>query len=72
MSDPAMDLAGLARDQGAKGYGPVRTVDALAAAIAQGIADVRAGAMAVIDVRVLPECSRAVSSSLMRNIPTRN
>ena len=35
MSDPAMDLAGLARDQGAKGYGPVRTVDALAAAIAQ-------------------------------------
>ena len=28
MSDPDMDLAGLARDQGAKGYGPVRTVDA--------------------------------------------
>ena len=26
MSDPDMDLAGLARDQGAKGYGPVRTV----------------------------------------------
>ncbi len=72
MSDPDMDLAGLARDQGAKGYGPVRTVDALAAAIAQGIADVRAGAVAVIDVRVLPEYSRAVSSSLMRNIPARH
>ncbi len=28
LSDPDMDLAGLARDQGAKGYGPVRTVDA--------------------------------------------
>jgi len=72
MSDPAMDLAGLARDQGAKGYGPVRTVDALAAAIAQGVADVRRGAMAVIDVRVLPEYSRAVSSSLMRGIPARS
>jgi thiamine pyrophosphate-dependent acetolactate synthase large subunit-like protein len=69
MSEPAMDLAGLARDQGAKGYGPVRTADELAAAIARGVADVRAGAVAVIDVRVAPEYSRAVSSSLMRNIP---
>jgi thiamine pyrophosphate-dependent acetolactate synthase large subunit-like protein len=69
ISDPAMDLAGFARDQGAKGYGPVRTTDALAAAIAQGIADVRAGAVAVIDVRVAPEYSRAVSASLMRSIP---
>jgi thiamine pyrophosphate-dependent acetolactate synthase large subunit-like protein len=71
MSDPDMDLAGLARDQGARGYGPVRTVDALAAALAQGIADVRAGAVAVIDARVAPEYSRAVSSSLMRGIPAR-
>ena len=72
MSDPEMDLAGMARDQGAIGYGPVRTPDALAAAIEQGIADVRAGRMAVIDARVAPEYSRAVSASLMRNIPARN
>ena len=71
MSDPDMDLAGLARDQGAKGYGPVRTVDALAGAITQGVADVRAGAVAVIDARVAPEYSRAVSSGLMRDIPAR-
>jgi len=69
MSDPDMDLAGFARDQGAKGYGPVRTVDALEAAIAQGVADVRAGAVAVIDVRVAAEYSRTVSSALMRHIP---
>jgi thiamine pyrophosphate-dependent acetolactate synthase large subunit-like protein len=69
MSDPAMDLAELARGQGAIGYGPVRTVDELAAAIRQAIADVRAGAVAVIDVRVAPEYSRAVSSSLLRDIP---
>jgi hypothetical protein len=66
-----MDLAGLARDQGAKGYGPVRTADALAAAIEQGVADVRAGALAVIDARVAPEYSRAVSSALMRHLPAR-
>ncbi len=72
LSDPDMDLAGLARDQGAKGYGPVRDVDALTAAIAQGVADVRAGAVAVIDARVLPEYSRTVSSALMRHIPARS
>ncbi len=72
LSDPDMDLAGLARDQGAQGYGPVRTVEALKAAIAQGVADVRAGAVAVIDARVAPEYSRAVSSALMRHIPARH
>ena len=72
LSDPDMDLAGLARGQGAKGYGPVRTVEALKAALAQGVADVRAGAVAVIDARVAPEYSRAVSSALMRHIPARN
>ncbi len=69
MSDPAFDLATLARGQGATGYGPVRSVDELAATIAKAVADVRAGAVAVIDVRVLPEYSRAVSSSLMRHVP---
>ncbi len=71
LSDPDMDLAGLARDQGAKGYGPVRTVEALRAAIADGVADVRAGCVAVIDARVAPEYSRNVSSALMRHIPDR-
>jgi len=69
LSNPDMDLAGLARDQGAKGYGPVRTIEALEAAIAQGVADVKAGAVAVIDARVAPEYSRSVSSALMRHLP---
>ena len=72
LSNPDMDLAGLARDQGAKGYGPVRTVEALEDAIAQGVADVRAGAVVVIDARVAPEYSRSVSSALMRHLPARN
>ena len=69
MSEPAFDLAMLARGQGAVGYGPVRSADELAATIGKAVADVRAGAVAVIDVRVLPEYSRAVSSSLMRHVP---
>jgi thiamine pyrophosphate-dependent acetolactate synthase large subunit-like protein len=69
MSDPAMDLSKLAQGQGAKGYGPVRTAAELALTLEQAVADVRKGAVAVIDVRVLPEYSRAVSSSLMRSIP---
>ncbi len=72
MSDPDMDLAQLARGQGAKGYGPVRTVDDLTSALAQAVADVRAGALAVIDARVAPEYARAVSASLMRHVPARN
>jgi acetolactate synthase I/II/III large subunit len=71
MNEPGMDLAELAHGQGAKGYGPVSTVDALANALRQAIADVRAGAVAVIDARVAPEYSRAVSASLMRHIPAR-
>ena len=72
MSDPAFDLAMLARGQGAKAYGPVQNAVALAAAIEQGVADVRAGAVCVLDVRVAPEYSRAVSSSLMRHVPARS
>ena len=72
MSDPDMDLAQLARGQGANGYGPVRTVDDLTSALAQAVADVRAGALAVIDARVAPEYARAMSASLMRHVPARN
>jgi thiamine pyrophosphate-dependent acetolactate synthase large subunit-like protein len=69
MSDPDFDLAGLARNQGAIGIGPVRSADALRIALQDGVAAVRNGALVVIDARVAPEYSRAVSSSLMRQIP---
>ena len=72
MSEPDFDLAGLARSQGAVGIGPVRTVDALEAALREGIAAVQGGAVVVIDGRVAPEYSRAVSGALMRHIPGKN
>jgi len=68
LSDPAPDLALLARGQGARGFGPARSAEALAEALREAIAAVRAGELAVVDARVAPEYSRAVSSSLMRHI----
>jgi len=72
MSDPAMDMAQLASGQGAVGFGPVQDVPALERALASAIAQVQAGAMCVIDVRVAPEYARSVSSALMRKIPARS
>jgi len=69
MSDPDFDLAGLARNQGAQGIGPVRNEADLAAALREAVAAVRQGAVVVIDARVAPEYSRAVSGSLMRHLP---
>jgi hypothetical protein len=71
MSDPAIDLAALARAQGAIGYGPVRSADDLASALQHAVSDVRGGAVAVVDARVAPEYSRAVSASLLRSVPAR-
>src|SRR6185312_15618769 len=54
MTDPEIDLAGLARAQGAEGFGPIRDAAELDAAFRQAIATVDAGAVAVVDVRVVP------------------
>ncbi len=70
MSDPAMDLAQLARGQGARGHGPIRSLDALEKALDAAIEEVAGGAVSVIDVRVAPEYARSISSSLLRHIRT--
>ena len=68
MSDPPFDLAVLARGQGAIGLGPVRNPEELRAALAEGVAHTRAGRVCVIDALVAPEYSRAVSSTLLRQV----
>jgi thiamine pyrophosphate-dependent acetolactate synthase large subunit-like protein len=70
MSDPPFDLAKLAEGQGATGFGPVQDEAALDKALSDAISKVQAGATCVIDVRVAPEYARAMSSSLLRHIPT--
>jgi len=54
MIDPEIDMAALARAQGARGFGPVAGRDDLAVALAQAIAAVEEGDVAVVDVRIEP------------------
>ena len=70
MSNPPFNLALLAEGQGATGFGPVTTRRDLKETLAKACERVRAGATCVIDVRVAPEYARAMSSSLLRQIPT--
>ncbi len=66
MSDPEIDLAGLARAQGADGFGPVHDMGELPAVFAAAIAIVEAGGVAVVDVRVEPGYTPAMATALTR------
>ncbi len=67
LTDPELDLAGLARAQGALGFGPVEQVADLRAVFAEAIAAVAAGGTAVVDVRVAPGYTPAMASALVRH-----
>jgi len=54
IDQPEIDLAMMARAQGAEGIGPVTRAADIAPAIARGIEAVKGGAVCVVDVRVLP------------------
>ena len=54
IEDPAIDLAAMARAQGAEGIGPVTSAAALRAALVDGLRRVAEGAVVVIDARVAP------------------
>ena len=62
ISDPDIDLAGMARAQGASGFGPVSALGDLPAVFAEAIAAVEAGEVAVVDVRVEPGYSAAMTA----------
>jgi len=64
MLDPEIDMAGLARAQGARGFGPITQHDELASALAQAVAAVGAGEVAVIDVRIEPGYGARDSGSM--------
>ncbi len=67
IANPAPDLAMMARAQGMHGIGPVDTAAALEAALAEGIAKVRAGSAVVIDVIVSTGYSAAMTAGLTRS-----
>jgi thiamine pyrophosphate-dependent acetolactate synthase large subunit-like protein len=66
ISDPDIDLAGMARAQGAQGFGPVTTISNLTSTFEKAIAAVEAGAVAVVDVRVEPGYTAATTAAMTR------
>ena len=54
INEPDVDLAGMARAQGAVGIGPIIDIKDLQPAIEQGLKQVREGRVCVIDVHVAP------------------
>jgi thiamine pyrophosphate-dependent acetolactate synthase large subunit-like protein len=66
ISEPDIDIAALARSQGAQGFGPVTKPSDLVATFAQAIAAVERGEVAVVDVRVEPGYAAATTAAMLR------
>jgi thiamine pyrophosphate-dependent acetolactate synthase large subunit-like protein len=66
ISDPDIDMAGAARAQGALGFGPVTRMEELKATFEQAIAAVEQGQVAVVDVRVKPGYTAAMTAAMTR------
>ena len=69
IDDPAPDLAGLARNQGAVAHGPITTRSELAAVLATAVAAVDRGALCVVDVRIVDHTRTLQSPSRSEDIP---
>ncbi len=63
MADPEIDLAAMARAQGAAGWGPIASHEALGPALSAAIDAVLAGQVAVVDVRVEPGNAPAMAGA---------
>jgi len=66
IADPEIDLAQLARAQGAVGFGPITDGAELAGAFSGAIEAVAGGSVAVVDVRVAPGYAPAAVAGLFR------
>lgn len=67
MADPEIDVAGIARAQGAVAFGPVKSTEDLASTFADAIKAVEAGSVVVVDVRVQPGYTPAMTAALTRS-----
>jgi thiamine pyrophosphate-dependent acetolactate synthase large subunit-like protein len=66
MSDPDVDIAAMGRAQGAVGFGPVMKAADLPAVLQKAIAEVDAGGVAVVDVRVEPGYTAVMTAAMTR------
>ena len=63
---PDIDLAAMARAQGVMAFGPVSTAAELKYVIKDGLAAVKAGQAVVIDARITPGYTKAMSAGMTR------
>lgn len=68
ISDPDIDMAMIARGQGAKGFGPCNNAAELEKALKEAIAVVEGGGVAVVDARILPTYSPATAAAMARGV----
>jgi hypothetical protein len=66
ITEPDIDIASLARSQGAQGFGPVTKTSDLVATFEKAIAAVEAGEVVVVDVRVEPGYSAVTTAAMLR------
>ena len=66
ISDPDIDMAQMARAQGAHGFGPAQNAGELEKALKEAMAVVEAGGVAVVDARILPSYSPATAAAMAR------
>ncbi len=66
ISEPDIDLAAIARAQGAQGFGPVNSIANLMPTFEKAIAAVESGAVAIVDVRVEPGYTAATTAAMTR------
>jgi len=66
LETPEIDIAAMARAQGAQAWGPVNTKNELERALNEAIVAVRTGKVAVIDARVGREYAPAMANALTR------
>ena len=66
MSEPEVDLAAMGHAQGAVGFGPITKPADLAATLQKAIAEVDAGGVAVVDVRVEPGYTAIMTAAMTR------
>ena len=69
LADPEVDISKLAESQGAVGIGPVKDPAGLKGAIAKGVAVLKSGGVAVVDIHVDPGEERSASETIVQRKP---
>jgi thiamine pyrophosphate-dependent acetolactate synthase large subunit-like protein len=66
MDEPAIDLAAMARAQGAVALGPVTSVGDMEPALRDAVAKTRAGAVVVVEIAVRAEYDDTIARTMVR------